>query len=125
MKLTKNFSLSEFQCKDAAGTPVPDRYAANVQGLAVNLQGLRDDLGGPLHIVSGYRTPDHNKKVNGAKNSQHLYAKAADIAAGETPRQLYNRILKLIKAGKMKDGGLGLYPSWVHYDIGPVRRWVG
>ena len=42
MKLTKNFSLSEFACKD--GTTVPYQYMPNVQELANNLQVLRDYL---------------------------------------------------------------------------------
>jgi uncharacterized protein YcbK (DUF882 family) len=124
MQLTKNFTLAEFQCKDAAGTQVPDRYAANAQALAVNLQAIRDAIGEPLHVVSGYRTPAHNRHVGGAKGSQHMYAKAADISARNlTPKQLHAVILRMIRQGLIKDGGVGLYPSWVHYDIGPARRW--
>lgn len=34
---------------------------------------------GPTTIVSGYRDPAHNRKVDGKPNSQHLYDNAADI----------------------------------------------
>lgn len=124
MKLTKNFSLKEFNCKD--GTPVPKMYYNNVQELANNLQILRDYLEVPVEITgSGYRTPSHNKKVNGAKNSQHLTASAADInAKGYTPKELAVTIEKLIKENKMKQGGLGIYTGFVHYDIRDIKtRW--
>jgi uncharacterized protein YcbK (DUF882 family) len=124
MKLTKNFSLKEFDCKD--GTPVPKVYYNNVQELTNNLQVLRDYLGVPVEITgSGYRTPSWNKNVGGAKNSQHLTASAADInAKGYTPIKLAAVIEKLIKEGKMKQGGLGIYAGFVHYDIrGTKARW--
>lgn len=121
-QLTKNFNINEFACKD--GTPVPDNYECNVIVLANNLQVLRDHLGEPVKLNSGYRTPAYNKRVGGAKNSMHLYAKAADITVkSKTPKQLKAVIESLIKAGKMKNGGIGLYPGFVHYDVGPVRRW--
>ncbi len=127
MHLSKNFHLNEFICRD--GSPIPVRYLANVKKLATQLQALRDALGKPIVINSGYRTPSYNK---GAKRSQHLTASAADIRVkGLSPLQLKTRILALIAKGKMLDGGVGLYIrtaprlGWVHYDIGPARRWEG
>lgn len=124
MKLTKNFSRQEFDCKD--GTAVPNHLLINVKSLAENLQVLRDYLKVPVQITgSGYRTPLHNTRVGGAPRSLHLEAKAADInAKGYTPKQLYDVIEKLIVQGKMKQGGLGLYKSFVHYDIRGIKaRW--
>ena len=125
MQLTKNFSLQEFDCHD--GTKVPEKYIPNAQEVADNLQVLRDTLKVPIRITgSGYRTSAHNKKVGGAPKSQHLTCSAADINAdGYTPQQLYNKITLLIKAGHMKEGGLGLYKGFVHYDIrGTKARWT-
>ena len=116
MKLTKNFELEEFACKD--GTPVPKRYYENCKELAENLQVLRDSLGVPLVVLSGYRTVKHNKKIGGAPASFHLTASAVDLKAVGLPTyKIYMRILKLMAEGKMKKGGLKCYPSWVHYDI--------
>lgn len=125
MQLTTNFRREEFACHDAAQTPVPPAYYANVQQLANNLQVLRDALGRPVHVLSGYRTPAHNAAVGGAKASQHLVAKAGDLHVdGLTPAQLHAQIEALIAAGKMKQGGLGLYPTFVHYDVRGYRaRW--
>lgn len=124
MQLTKNFNSKEFDCKD--GTPVPKELMDNCQKVANNLQILRDYLNVPISITgSGYRTPSHNSKVKGAKNSQHLYANAADInAKGYTPKQLASQIEKLIASGKMEQGGIGIYKGFVHYDRrGTKARW--
>lgn len=123
MKLTKNFDREEFDCND--GTIIPATLMPNVQELANNLQVLRDDIGEPIRVNSGYRHPAYNKKIGGAPNSQHPKAKAADITAKSfTPKQLAARVEKLIKAGKMKQGGLGVYPGFIHYDIrGTKARW--
>lgn len=123
MKLTENFTLEEFTCAD--GTPVPKSLQPNVTLLATNLQVLRDELQEAIHINSAYRTPEHNKKVGGKPNSEHLQAMAADITTrSKTPKQLASIIEKLIASGKMKQGGLGIYPSFVHYDVrGRKARW--
>lgn len=127
MKLTKNFNREEFDCKD--GTVVPDKYLLNLQKLADNLQVLRDYLEVSVTVTgSGYRTEAHNKKVDGAKFSEHLTASAADInAEGYEPKQLAGVIELLILKGKMKQGGIGIYTKkahFVHYDIrGTKARW--
>ncbi len=124
MKLTENFILTEFSCHD--GARVPDNLVQNVLFLAQNLQAIRNELNEPLTILSGYRTASWNEKVGGAKNSQHKLAKAADLTCkSKTPKQLHAIILGLIKTGKIKDGGLGLYKGFVHYDVGDSRRWKG
>ena len=116
MKLTKNFNLEEFACND--GTAVPKRFYDNCKELAENLQVLRDSLGVPLEVLSGFRTVKHNKKIGGAPASFHLTASAVDLKASTIPTyKIYMRILKLMEEGKMKKGGLKCYPTWVHYDI--------
>ena len=121
--LTRNFNLSEFRCKD--GTGVPPEYLCNVRLLATNLQVIRAKIGQPLVIVSGYRSPAHNTAVGGATNSYHLSAQAADIrCAGLPPVELHAVIRDLIASGYIHDGGLGLYDTFVHYDIrGTKARW--
>ena len=124
-KLTKNFSLKEFRCKD--GTAVPDEYMDNVQELADNLQVLRDHLGKSIRVISGYRSPKYNRKIDGARRSQHLTASGADIKIkGLLPVEIKVIILDLIREGKMKEGGIGVYKGFLHYDIrGKKVRWYG
>ena len=125
MKLTNNFSLWEFKCRD--GTEVPDEYMENVKELAENLQVLRDYIQKPIMVISGYRSPTYNRKIKGARRSQHLFAKAGDlIVKGMTPDEVKEAIVCLIKEGRMKKGGVGLYTHFTHYDVrGFNRRWYG
>lgn len=139
MKLTRNFALVEFGCRD--GTPVPPELVDNVRRLAEQLQKLRDFVRKPVRVISGYRTPAWNE-ARGAERSRHLTAEAADIrVAGWSPKQVHDAILDLIRVGGMQQGGLGLYlpraatdkrrarlVGWVHYDCdgtGRRRRWRG
>jgi uncharacterized protein YcbK (DUF882 family) len=123
MKLTKNFSKSEFECND--GSQMPKEVLLNVQKLANQVQVLRDALGVSITVNSGYRSPSHNSKIGGSKTSQHLLGKAADITAqGYTPAQVHAKIEELIKCGDMLQGGLGSYSTFTHYDIRKTRaRW--
>jgi uncharacterized protein YcbK (DUF882 family) len=123
MKLTENFTLSEFNSK--CGRPMPENVKHNIQKLANQLQVLRDDLKRPITITSGYRSPEHNARVGGVKNSQHVLGTACDIrVAGMTTRQLADRIELLISKGDMLQGAIGIYPNFVHYDIRKNRvRW--
>lgn len=125
MQLTPNFKLEEFRCKD--GTDVPAELMANVQELAANLQVLRESLGKSITIMSGYRTPAYNAKCGGEPKSQHMEAKAADIiVSGMAPKDVCAAVKQLISDGKMKQGGVGLYDGWVHYDVrGFKARWGG
>ena len=125
MKLTENFSLHEFRCRD--GSDVPEECMDNVKELAENLQVLRDYIQKPITVISGYRSLKYNKKIDGAKRSQHLLAKAGDLIVKDmTPDELKEAIVYLIKEGKMKKGGVGLYTYFTHYDVrGFNRRWYG
>jgi len=126
MKVTANFSLDEFTCKD--GAPVPPACLADAQALILCLERIRAALGAPVRIVSGYRTPAYNERCGGSKKSQHLEAKAADITvAGVDPEVVHEKVLELIDAGEILEGGVGYYANrFVHYDIRGTRaRWTG
>ena len=123
MQLTKNFNLSEFNKHNFA---LNETVLRNIQALANNLQVLRDEVNKPIKITSGYRSPEHNAKVGGVKSSRHITGEAADFKiAGMTPKEVAAVIEKLITAGKMEEGGLGTYSTWVHYDHRNVKaRWA-
>lgn len=124
-KLSKNFDWSEFESGD--GAPMPPDVKENIQELAKNLEVIRAAVGRPLKINSGYRSPAWNKKVGGVSGSQHQKGRAADlVSSGVTPSQLHAIILDLIIKGKIKEGGVGKYGTFVHYDIrGTKARWNG
>jgi zinc D-Ala-D-Ala carboxypeptidase len=58
----------------------PAEIIKNLRALCINiLQPLRDALGTPLKINSGYRCPSLNKTIGVATNSQHMTGQAADV----------------------------------------------
>jgi uncharacterized protein YcbK (DUF882 family) len=80
---------------------------------------------GPVHVISGYRSPKTNamlarrsRKV--AKNSYHMKGKAIDLRLPGCP-------LEEVRAAALDlgGGGVGFYPGpqFVHVDTGPVRTW--
>lgn len=128
--LTKNFRLEEFHCKHGIGTEVPQEYVENIQKLCDNLQIIRDTVGKPLNINSGFRTKKHqkflkDKGLTATLESQHCFGKAADIKIVDgSNKLLYETIVKLVENGDISEGGIGLYANFVHYDIRGTRaRW--
>ena len=123
MRLTKNFTQREFRSKDGAKMPLD--VLDNIKELACNLQVLRDFLGESIKVNSGYRSEAHNKAVGGVKTSQHVLGKASDICVKDIEADdLYLIIESLIEQGEMQEGGLGVYDTFVHYDIrGKRARW--
>jgi uncharacterized protein YcbK (DUF882 family) len=123
MNLTANFKLQEFASK--CGAPTPLSVVHKLQGLAINLQALRDEIGKPIRINSGYRSPAHNRAVGGAPRSRHVVGDAADIVVvGMPPTKVAATIERLISEGKMQQGGLKAYATFCHYDCRGVRaRW--
>ena len=121
--MTKNFSKSEFESK--CGREMPEEVYHNVVKVANQLQYLRGEIGKPIKVNSAYRSPEHNAKVGGVPKSQHLLGKAADIVVKDMPTDiLYQYIEDAISNGEMLQGGLGLYDTFVHYDIrGTKARW--
>lgn len=122
MKLTNNFSLSEFECK--CGCKMPAFVKENVKELAENLQVLRDVVG-RIDLTNAYRCKEHNADVGGAANSQHIKGKAADIKSNTlSPSEIASITDDLMKSEKFKLGGIGIYNTFTHVDIrGYKARW--
>lgn len=77
-----------------------------------------------VSILSGYRTHWTNVMLRregmpAAPHSQHLVARAADIAIDGVAAFHIRRV-----ALRLRRGGVGYYDDFVHVDTGPVRRWV-
>ena len=85
LNLTKNFTLDEMCKSDTArrlrikNVPSPAEIKRLKALCEKVLQPLRDYLGEPVVISSGYRCPSLNFTIGGASNSQHMKGEAADI----------------------------------------------
>lgn len=120
---SSNFSRKELDCH--CGCDAPAVVESNLARLALSLESLRTRLGAtPLHVNSGYRCPAYNARIGGAKASQHMEGKAADLSGRKvTPGQI--RAAALLVPG-FKGGGIGLYPTFCHVDIrAGAARWEG
>lgn len=116
--MSKYFQPSEFRSRDGSDSPYPETVVPQLYDL---LDEIREAFGKPVLVNCGYRSPAHNKKVGGAKNSYHVLGMAADIR----PKNLTDlpRLQEL--ADKLNPvGGVGFYDTFVHVDVRPVRaRW--
>ncbi len=141
------FSQAEMKCRD--GTEYPFLWADRLIELFSQLDIIRDAWGGPLAVVSGYRTPTHNTLMGGAGQSQHVEGRAVDIRPIKKSltfsdiNRLHAQINQLIGEGRLPlVGGVGVYPlhrrsqsevvpGWVHVDCrakpknGHIARWTG
>lgn len=115
--ISKNFRVREFACKDGSDPIFIDDELVGV------LQQIRDHFGKAVTITSAFRTASHNKKVGGAKYSQHLYGKAADIkVSGVAPSVVADFAETLMPS----TGGIGRYSTFTHVDVRKVKsRWNG
>lgn len=121
--LAPGFRVREFRCRDGSDTVMVD------ETLTVVLQCIREHFGKPVTITSGYRTAAHNAAVGGAKSSQHLLGRAADIRVEGVSVEAVAAYVESL----MPDwGGVGRYPvkagratGWVHVDTRQNKsRWT-
>lgn len=149
-----HFRLKQFLSKQESRYPkymvLGERLLLKLEYLLgkVNERGYRCDT---FHIMSGYRTPYHNRVIGNVKYSRHLWGGAADIFIDENPRDgvmddlngdgtidlgdaalLYNLIESLGKTSgyNLYVGGLSTYRStnahgpFIHIDVRGYRaRW--
>lgn len=107
-QIAKYFKVKEFACKDGSPVVFVDEYLVTI------LDILRNKLGKPIIITSGYRTPEWNEKCGGAKYSYHMRGMAADFRVdGMTPKQIANELNKIVP----DECGIIVYNNWVHFDV--------
>ena len=111
-----DFQPSEIACRGTGKLLVDDR-AMDM------LQELRTRLGKPIHVNSGYRSPEHNKAVGGASASKHMEGIAFDCRmAGHDPQVF------MATARAVGFRGIGEYPilGFCHIDArGRAASWTG
>lgn len=84
-------------------------------------EALNAAWGQPLQVNSAYRSPEHNRRVGGAKHSQHTHGNAFDINVANMPRE--QRLALIAEAQKAGFQGIGVYDNALHFDVGPQRAW--
>lgn len=116
-----HLSWAELACRD--GTPYPREWrATRARDLAEVFERVRAIWNRPIRVGSAYRTPAHNRRVGGARRSQHLQGRALDLYPPRGVRlATFQEAVRLL-ADQMADegrdlvGGLGYYPTFLHVD---------
>jgi zinc D-Ala-D-Ala carboxypeptidase len=103
----KYFKLSEFDSPDILGSG----KNMNEEFLYM-LDAARKIYGKPMHVNSGYRSEEHNKKVGGVSSSSHLKGLAADISCKKS-NERFEMLQAFIKAGFKR---IGVADSFIHID---------
>lgn len=135
MIITKNLTLQELidsntaKAKGIDNSPT-NEHLRNLIEIANNIfQPLRDGIGKPIRISSGYRSEKLNKAVGGSKTSQHNKGQALDLVAttGFTNKDIFDYIKNNLEFDQMIwEFGTDKNPDWVHisYNKGKNRKQV-
>ena len=124
-----NFTISELVKSDTAekaginNTPDINSLDNLLELIFYVLQPLRDKLGKPMIITSGFRSKKVNELVGGVGNSQHLYGQACDfVVNGMTPAQ----VVEFVKNSGIEFDQLIDEGSWTHisFNKGHNRKQV-
>ena len=104
-----NFQERELACRCGCG------LNGCTAKLVDALEDLRTVIGKPVNVNSAYRCAEHNAKVGGAPNSEHVNGLAADVSvAGLTATELeqYARQIPAIKGIGRAD-----HQNYLHVDV--------
>jgi len=128
MKLSENLSLAEctksLTAKRLGINNEPDEWVTeNLRQTAVNVfQPVRDCLGVPIHVSSGYRSAELNKAIGGSVRSQHVEGRAldldADVFGGCTNSEIFECIRENMEFDQLIwEFGDQDNPDWVHVSF--------
>jgi uncharacterized protein YcbK (DUF882 family) len=105
IQFTPHFNSSEFESPDC------DKHKISVD-LVNKLESLRLDYNRSITVTSGYRSKEHNAKVGGVENSQHVQGMAADLTGKDLDKlhELCLTIFNAIGDGRKKG-------KFIHVDV--------
>ena len=115
-KDTKNFKVTEFACKCCGDNRIDQRVIDMAQI-------IREELGVPVKVNSGYRCEGHNRRVGGVKGSYHTKGLAADLSCSLGAGTMFECVKKLYAQGKLPDLSYCIkYRTFIHIDCGCKRK---
>lgn len=113
LRASKYFTRAEFAC------PCCNQCFVDTDFLKI-LHAIRESIGVPLRVASGYRCNRHNDAIGGSKHSQHRAGKAADIVpVVDDDAQAFKRAQIVYLAARHKLS-VGFYDKHIHLDS---RHW--
>ena len=119
--MSNYFLPEEFEC------PCKDKHCeGKLPQMRMNptliqaLNRIRQELGKPIKVNSGFRCTAHNAAVGGVPHSTHRTGYAADIVCDDMAK-----LKELVEAEK-EFKGIGIASNFIHVDVRPGTRktWV-
>ena len=113
-ELTSSTTARRYNIKNVPGVVELNNLTSLVEHL---LDPLRELLGKPIYVSSGYRCKALNSKVGGSKTSQHMSGQAADIYLKGMSNIVIAKVLVasglewdqcIIEKGTLQN------PQWIH-----------
>lgn len=138
MKLSKNLSLSEVTKSNTAkrlgidNTPSQEVIENLKQTAEKIFQPIREYFDCPIHVSSGYRSPELNRAIGGSRTSEHCLGFALDLDQDGmdspiTNADIFNYAHQYLKFNQLIwEFGDDENPGWVHisYQEGKNRNQV-
>lgn len=124
MMLSKNLSLAEAirsatALRHGIANDPTIEHTENLKRIAKHIfQPIRDYLGMPLFVSSGYRSKQLNSLINGSKTSDHMDGNAFDLDNGDYNFAVFNYIKDHLSFNQLIwEFGTDQNPSWVHVSF--------
>ena len=92
--------------------------SSRVASVRSEAEAALESKGIPLNVTSGYRSPEHNAAVGGARGSQHLHGNAIDVSLTGLDSQQQQAVVNQFLSDQ-RVGGFGYYPrsNSIHVDV--------
>lgn len=126
----RHFTAAELCTERRTGaiTVPPRQMWANIRPALMVADAVREVMGVPILVVSGYRSPDYNATVRGSLRSEHMQFRALDlrpmnasVEALEQMRVILRGIVEHDQSnGNVLDARLLHYDTFVHVDAGAM-----
>jgi uncharacterized protein YcbK (DUF882 family) len=119
----KYFSRLEILKGNDEEFPLTSEMEDNLVKLLTVLNRVRELYNNPMIISSGYRSPNKNAAVGGAKKSNHMMCLAADIADkdGKFTDWVMDNLDKVKECGVEAVEDPKFTVGWTHLQIVPVK----
>ncbi len=121
----KHVDMRLWPCRCCGKADITPEFSALLRALDEALE----QTGAAVRVNCGFRCPKHNAEVGGVQNSRHMKGEAVDLAPVHpstfTPVELAKFINRELGVKGDYQGGLGIYRTFVHVDIGRRSRWNG
>ena len=109
--------------------PPPRSLWDNIRNTALMIDEIRNRLGYPVRIISGYRNPSYNSCVGGASGSLHMRFNALDWTCSNGTVAQWHAAATAVRGSRSQfAGGIGRYNSsrFIHIDTrGSNANWSG